>query len=216
MNRTRRIGPKTFVLFRKIDKDSGGCVSWNTHPNCRTSFNNSHCIFVTTFLGAFYLVVPQPSCAKTSTCCRLYNPILTFKTNIREDANSRSRARLSIGLPRRVLFPRCTSTSLCWWFKAWSGFWCRFCTLIFIVLETTCVSSRTLSFCFPLIAFSLSSFNTTSTPAIRNHCSCFNSLISGVKVSQSEFLIYASLHRRFQFLRIGHRYLLRDFHVIQF
>ena len=33
----------------------------------------------------------------------------------------------------------------------------------------------------------------------RNHCSCFNSLISGVKVSQSEFLIYASLRHRFQF-----------------
>ena len=30
--------------------------------------------------------------------------------------------------------------------------WCRFCTLIFIVRETTLVYSRTLSFCFLLIA----------------------------------------------------------------
>ena len=82
--------------------------------------------------------------------------------------------------------------------------------------ETTLVSSRTLSFCFPLIAFSLTSFNTTLTPAIRNHCSCLNSLIPGVKVSQSEFLIYASLHHRLQFLTIGHRFLLLNFHVIQF
>ena len=53
-------------------------------------------------------------------------------------------------------------------------------------------------------------------PAIRNHCSCFNYLISGVKDSQSEFLIHASLHNRFQFLRIRHRYLLMNFNVIQF
>ena len=36
--------------------------------------------------------------------------------------------------------------------------------------------------CFSsLIAFSVSSFNTTSTPAIRDHCSCFNPLISDVE-----------------------------------
>ena len=40
-------------------------------------------------------------------------------------------ARLSSELPRwtpasEVLFPRCTSTSLCWWFRGWCGLWCRF------------------------------------------------------------------------------------------
>ena len=59
------------------------------------------------------------------------------------------------------------------------------------------VSSRSLLFRFPLVAFSLSSFNTTLTPSIRNHCSCFHSLICRVKVPQSVFLIFASLHHRF-------------------
>ena len=40
-------------------------------------------------------------------------------------------ARLSSELPRwtpasEVLFPGCTSTSLCWWFRGWCGLWCRF------------------------------------------------------------------------------------------
>ena len=82
--------------------------------------------------------------------------------------------------------------------------------------ETTLVSSPTLSFCYPLIAFSLSSFNTTLTLATGNHSPCFDSVISGVKVSQSEFLIYTSFHHRFQFLTIGHQCLLMNFHVVQF
>ena len=97
-------------------------------------------------------------------------------------------ARLSSAFPRwtpasEVLFPRGTSTSSRWWFRGSSGFWCRPCTLIFIVPETAIVSSQTRSICFPLIAFSLSSFTTSLTPAIRNHYSCFNSLFSGVKIS---------------------------------
>ena len=120
-------------------------------------------------------------------------------------------------LPLKLLFLDATSTSLCWWLRGWSGFWCQLCTLIPVVPETALVSSRTLSFYFPLIiAFSLSSFNTTLIPEIRNHRPCFNPLISGVEVSQSEFLIYASLHHRFQFLIIGIRYLLMNFFVIQF
>ena len=79
----------------------------------------------------------------------------------------------------------------------------------------TCLLSNT-PCCLPLIAFSLSSFNTTLTPAIRNNCFCFNSLTSGVKISQSEFLVNASPHHRFQFLIIGHRHLLMNFHVILF
>ena len=72
-------------------------------------------------------------------------------------------------------------------------------------------------FCFPLIAFSSSSFNTTLTPAIRNHCLCFSSLISGVRVSQSEFLIYDSLHRRFSIFDSRASISSDEFHdVIQF
>ena len=40
-------------------------------------------------------------------------------------------AWLSSELPKwtpasEVLFPGCTSTSLCWWFRGWCGLWCRF------------------------------------------------------------------------------------------
>ena len=35
VNRTHRIGFSIFELFRKIDEDFGGSISWNTQPNCR-------------------------------------------------------------------------------------------------------------------------------------------------------------------------------------
>ena len=92
-----------------------------------------------------------------------------------------------------------------------AGFAVGFCTLIPVVLETTLVSSRTLSFCFPLTANSLSSFNTTESLVTLDHCTCFDFLKSGVKISQSKFLICAFLHHRFQCLTIGHRYLLDEF-----
>ena len=38
--------------------------------------------------SAFDLVVPQPSSAEMNTLCRIYNPILTYQTDIREDDNS--------------------------------------------------------------------------------------------------------------------------------
>ena len=33
--RTYRIGFRMSELFRKIDEDFGGSISWNTQPNCR-------------------------------------------------------------------------------------------------------------------------------------------------------------------------------------
>ena len=191
-------------------------MSCNTQPNCRTSFAVATAL-LSPFSFVFSLVVPQPSSAETSTGRRIYIPISVLQNfhsggcqssqgNLVQ-VPSRSSVRLSIGLPRwspasEVPFSRRTSTSWCWWLGGWSGFYCRLCTLIPVVPETTLVSSRTLSFCSPLVTFSLSSFNTTLTPAIRNHCSCFNSIISRVSVSKSEFLIYASLHHRFQHLSI--------------
>ena len=50
----------------------------------------------------------------------------------------------------------------------------------------------------------------------RSHCSCLCSSVSGVKTSQSKFLIYTPLHHCLQFLTIGHRYLLMNLHVVQF
>ena len=37
--RTHRIGFSMFKLFRKIDEDLGGSISWDTQPNCRVIFN---------------------------------------------------------------------------------------------------------------------------------------------------------------------------------
>ena len=82
--------------------------------------------------------------------------------------------------------------------------------------ETTLVSSQALSFCFPFVAFSLSSLNATKSPATRDHCFCLTSRVSGIKIPWSKSLINASLHHRLQFLKIGHRYLLMNLHFVQF
>ena len=39
VNRKHRIGFSMFELFRKIDEDFGGSISWITQPNCRVFFN---------------------------------------------------------------------------------------------------------------------------------------------------------------------------------
>ena len=68
VNRTRRIGPKTFVrLFREIDADSGGSASCDTQPDLSHTFHKSYCTFVFTLLFGVRWVVPQPSSAETST-----------------------------------------------------------------------------------------------------------------------------------------------------
>ena len=41
VNFTRRIGFRKSELFRKIDEDFGGSISWNTQPNCRV-FDELH------------------------------------------------------------------------------------------------------------------------------------------------------------------------------
>ena len=86
VNRTRRIGPKTFEPLRKIVEDFGGCVLQYTTQLSHV-FHQRHCFFVTTMFG-FSSVVPQPSCAETSTYCRIYTPIPTCRIDIRRDANS--------------------------------------------------------------------------------------------------------------------------------
>ena len=62
--------------------------------------------------------------------------------------------------------------------------------------ETTLVSLRTLHFFSPLVTNTSSSFNATKSLSTLDHCSCFDFLTSGVKISQPKFLIYASLHHR--------------------
>ena len=82
-------------------------------------------------------------------------------------------------------FSRHTSTSCFWrlWLRGWCGFWCRLCTIVTLMPETTMVSLRTLSNFFPLVTGTFSSFNVTFLLSILDHCSCFNSQVPGVKVS---------------------------------
>ena len=53
VNLTRWIGFRMLELFRKIDEDFGGSISWNTQPNCRVIFKKATAIlspFVLDFL----------------------------------------------------------------------------------------------------------------------------------------------------------------------
>ena len=152
---------------------------------------------------------------QTSTNHQICILIPICRIDIREDANNNKViwcknfqevfAQLSIELPRLASAPDVSFSSVHFYLfvlvvqRVWSGFSCRFRTLILVLPETATVSFRTQSFCFPLIALSLSSFSTTLTPATLDHCSCYDFLMSGVKISKSKFLIYASLHHRFQF-----------------
>ena len=61
-------------------------MSCKTQPKSHI-FHYSRFMFVN-FFGFFVLVVPQPFCAETNTYCRIYNSILTSKTDTREDANN--------------------------------------------------------------------------------------------------------------------------------
>ena len=169
LNRTRRIDPRTFMPFREIVAHSGGSASCDTQPNCRTSFTVATALLSSLF-SAFCLMARQTSSEGKQALCaeftsRCWFTKLTFgrvpKVTFQEVST-----RLSVGLPRlasasEAPFSRRISTSWCWWLRGWSGFWCRFCTLIHVVPETTLVSSRTLPSCCPLMAKSFSSCNAT-------------------------------------------------------
>ena len=55
--------------------------------------------------------------------------------------------------------------------------------IVTLMPETALVSFRTLAFFFPLVTNAFSSFNATHSLSILDHCSCLNSPVSGVKVS---------------------------------
>ena len=62
-NRTLRFHPKDFVLFRKVDWDFGGSVSWNTQPTCYDFFTMATDPFSSTFLRPFIGLTVNPQCA---------------------------------------------------------------------------------------------------------------------------------------------------------
>ena len=53
VNWTHRIGFRMLELFRNIDEDFGGSISWDAQPNCRVTFQRSHCTFVTFLFRPF-------------------------------------------------------------------------------------------------------------------------------------------------------------------
>ena len=62
LNRTHRIDLSMFEVFRKIDEDFGGSISWNAQPNCRVIFN-----IATALLSQFFLDL-LPGCSSTWRC----------------------------------------------------------------------------------------------------------------------------------------------------
>ena len=53
VNLTHRIGFRMFELFRKIDEDFVGSISWNTQPQLSCNFQHCHCTFVTILFRLF-------------------------------------------------------------------------------------------------------------------------------------------------------------------
>ena len=86
VNCTRRIDPKTLGLFRKIDEDSSGSVSWNTQPNCRTSFTIVTALLSPPFLGLLFGCSSTFQCGNERSLPNL-QPDSDFENWHREDAS---------------------------------------------------------------------------------------------------------------------------------
>ena len=210
VNLTRLIGLKTFVLFRKIDEDFGGSASWNTQPICRLSFNKATALLSSVFRLFAWLFLNLPVHERTLIAEITFRLCFVFLTLGWVPITERwicaitfevLPARQSRWLPRRTATSENPSSR-----NLFSGLFPSaaqrtrvdigvvFYTLALIVSETTAVFFRTLSFCLPSPAFSWTSLNATLTPAIIDHCSCFNSPIPGFEISWPEFLINISFH----------------------
>ena len=178
VNRTRRMVPKLLGPFLEIAADSGGSAFCDTQLNCHTLFTTATALLSPSFFG-FLLGWPSTClcgkralCAECTTRFKLVEltcgtmPILTswFSASVFQEVFT----RLSIELPRLVStsdvsFSRRTSTSCfgSWWLRGWLGFWCRFCTIITRMPETTWASLRTVPFFSPLVTNTFSSFSAT-------------------------------------------------------
>ena len=99
--RTRRVDPKTFVLFRKISKDSGGSVSWNRQTNWRASSKIATAPMSPSFF-VFLLGWPSTCLCANEHQHRICIPILFHRFDIREDANS-----------HKVIWCKYLSSNLC-------------------------------------------------------------------------------------------------------
>ena len=152
--------------------------------------------------GAFYLVVRQPFDAGTNTYPLLYIAFLFCRIDTREDANTHkaiSCKYLTNSIctvveelyqdyfcPWILLFfdtlrPRVIDVSggvAAWW----SGFWAR---SLLSCWKLHWFPFEHWTFPLPLLTNTFSSFNSTQSLSILDHCSCFNSSVPAVKVSLS-------------------------------
>ena len=164
-NRTHRIGFSMIELFRKIDVDLSGSISWQYANQLSCNFQHSHCTFVTIlvrpFAGLFINLAMRmkalfPKSASIFWLAEqalwrmplvtkwvvaspfeviLAGPSKHSPTETLAFGTSGSR-RISLILPHERIRRRIRL--------------CRFCTLIDIVSETAIVSFHTLPVGFPL------------------------------------------------------------------
>ena len=165
VNWTRRSGFNVFELFRKIDEDFGGSISWNTQPNCCVFLQKSHCNFITircrllarlfikltVCVGALISKFASIFCLVEQALRRMpffteWSCTSSFEVNLaRQSRNFPTWASASRTLGSRCIFHILLRR------RSWRRIRrCRFCTLIDIVTETAIVSFWTLPVSFPL------------------------------------------------------------------
>ena len=153
----------------------------------RFNFHNSHCIFLSSlslllwdlyfswlFVWLFIHLMMQEQTLISRFASRFNFVELTlgrmsiFTRRSRASTLQIISARLSksgtmVTFASDTSFPRHTSTSCHWWLGRCGGIWIRFLlrTIVTLMPETALVSFRTLVFFFPLVAYTLSSFNAT-------------------------------------------------------
>ena len=144
VNRSRRVGPKTFVASVRSLKIQAAS-SCNIQPNSRTPFTKATALLSPTFFGFLF------GCSSTFQCGNEHSlPYLQPDSDLsnKHSGGCRQSQGNLVQVPFKKFlhgcrltpaseapFSRHTSTSWCWWLKGWSGFWCRFCTLMTVVPE---------------------------------------------------------------------------------
>ena len=162
VNFTHRIGFRMSELFRKVDEDFGGSISWKTQPKCRV-FDESYTTGLPVLSGCSSF--RQPGGVRKSTFPKTCILFLTCRTSTPEDSifHRSELCKFLWGDPCTAVEPfstwasasrtsgsRCMFHTLLRW-RSWRRVrLCRFCTLIRIVSETAIVSFWTLPVSFPL------------------------------------------------------------------
>ena len=200
VNWTHRIGFSMFELFRKIDEDFGGSISWNTQPNCRVFFN-----IATAILSPFVLRLLAWLFVNLAVCVGALIPQFASIFCLVEQALRRMPlfTEWSCASSFEVILARPSSHFPTWTFasrtlgsrcifhillrrRSWRRVrWCRFCTLIFSVSETAVVSFRTCPLAFHCQQYPRLLLFTLFYPAILDHGACFKISIFGFKVVHS-------------------------------